>query len=606
MRIGGSLAARTAAALAVGAGFAVAAVPASADIRINEIESQDAGGGNDWVELTNTGAATVDIGNYVLRDSGQANPTTIPAGTMLQPGAFFATDSNAGLGNPDEVRLFDAGATLIDNYAYADHAGSTYGRCPDGTGAFINTERPTRGAANACPPVGSPWPGGAAISILDDAATFGQNVSGLAYQPSGTAAPGVLWGVRNSNASSLFRMLPNGALWSPDVAGGYTKTLVYKNGGGAPDAEGVTLADGDPNAVYVATERDGNGGSLPKILRYDTSSAGATLSATNEWDLSPDLPGLGANLGLEAIAFVPDDLLVKKGLIDQQTGAKYDPANYPGHGQGLFFVGVEQDGQVVGYALNRANDTYTRITKVASTMSSVMELEYEPETTHLWAMCDNNCQGRSVTLDVDAGTGNFAATKMYARPGGMDNFNNEGFAIAPQAECVNGLKPTFYAEDSDANGHALRGGTINCKPLEPQVTPTPTPQPAAATPTPTPKPPPVVVVRGPSVKLALKLTKTGTYAVRKTGKFAVVITLSERSDLTISATARKNAKAKARTILRATTRKGVAGGKPTTLKLSLSAKVRKALRKGETVTLTVVARNAAGKATTTTISAKVK
>ncbi len=90
-----------------------------------------------------------------------------------------------------------------------------------------------------------------------------------------------------------------------------------------------------------------------------------------------------------------------------------------------------------------------------------MELEYEPETTHLWAMCDNNCQGRSVTLDIDPGTGKFVVTNMYARPGGMDNFNNEGFAIAPQAECVNNRKPTFYAEDSDANGNTLRGGTIS-------------------------------------------------------------------------------------------------------------------------------------------------
>jgi hypothetical protein len=216
-------------------------------------------------------------------------------------------------------------------------------------------------------------------------------------------------------------------------------------------------------------------------------------------------------------------------------------------------------------------------------------------------MCDNNCQGRSVTLDIDAATGKFVVTNMYARPGGMENFNNEGFAIAPQAECVNGLKPTFYAEDSDANGHALRGGTIDCTPLPPVIVdPTPTPTPQAVTPTPTP-----VDRTAPSLKLALKLAAKGTYAVRKTGKFGVVITLGERSDLTISATARRNAKAKPRTILNATTRKGVAAGKPT-ITLSLTSKVRKALRKGEILTLTVVARDAAGNATTTKVSAKVK
>ena len=152
----GRVPARAFAALALVIGFAAAAAPASADIKINEIESQP----TDWVELTNTGAAAVDIGDYVLRDSGPANPTTIPAGTMLQPGAFFSIDSNAGLGNPDGVRLFDAGGTMIDSYAYDDHAGQTYGRCPDGTGAFVNTEAPTRGAANACPPTGIAWPGG--------------------------------------------------------------------------------------------------------------------------------------------------------------------------------------------------------------------------------------------------------------------------------------------------------------------------------------------------------------------------------------------------------------------------------------------------------------
>jgi hypothetical protein len=596
--------------LAVTAGFAVAAAPASGDIRINEIESQAIGGGPDWVEVTNTGAAAVDIGGYQLRDSGNGagNQTNIPAGTILQPGGFFAIDSNAGLGNPDQVRLFDNGLTLIDSYSFADHALTTFGRCPDGTGPFETTVTDTRGAANVCwgPPVpGDPWPGGTGATLLDDAATFGMNVSGLAYQPSGTAAPGVLWAVRNSNESSLFRLVLGGGLWSP-VTPGFTKKLVYKNGLGEPDAEGVTLADGDPNGIYVATERDGGGGSLPKVLRYDTSAGGAVISATHEWNLAAGLPPLGDNAGLEAIAFVPDTLLVAKGLVDDSKGgAKYAPANYPNHGQGLFFVGVEQTGDVIGFALNSATETFTRITTVKSSFRSVMELEYEPETTHLWALCDDNCDGRSVTLDI-APNGKFAVTKTYARPAGMDNFNNEGFAIAPQAECVGGVKPTFYAEDSDANSHALRGGTINCTPLPPvdEPEPTPSPQPAAPTPTPTAIPTPPADRTGPSLKLALKFSKTGTYAVRKSGKFGLVLTLGERADLTISATARKNAKAKARTILKATTRKGVAAGKPT-LKLSLSSKVRKALRKGETLTLTVVARDAAGNATTTKISAKV-
>jgi hypothetical protein len=43
-----------------------------------------------------------------------------------------------------------------------------------------------------------------------------------------------------------------------------------------------------------------------------------------------------------------------------------------------------------------------------------------------------------------------------------DNLNNEGFAIAPQSECVGGTKPTFYADDSNDGGHVIRVGTLSC------------------------------------------------------------------------------------------------------------------------------------------------
>ena len=44
----------------------------------------------------------------------------------------------------------------------------------------------------------------------------------------------------------------------------------------------------------------------------------------------------------------------------------------------------------------------------------------------------------------------------------MPNLNNEGFAIAPQDECVDGRKPVFWTDDSNTDAHAIRGGTINC------------------------------------------------------------------------------------------------------------------------------------------------
>ncbi|GIH41172.1 hypothetical protein Mco01_41720 [Microbispora corallina] len=90
-----------------------------------------------------------------------------------------------------------------------------------------------------------------------------------------------------------------------------------------------------------------------------------------------------------------------------------------------------------------------------------MDLQFEPETNHLWAVCDDTCTGRTATLDINAG-GKFAVTHLYERPGSMPNFNNEGFAIAPQAECVDGHKPVFWSDDNNDGGHALRSGTINC------------------------------------------------------------------------------------------------------------------------------------------------
>jgi Lamin Tail Domain len=194
------------AALAVMLG---AASPAAADIKINEFDSDAPGGASDWVELYNTGPAPVDIGGYLFKDWGENNTVTIPAGTMLGAGAFFATDVT-GLGDGDTVRLFD-GATLLDSDTYPGHPGVTWGRCPDGTGEFVDTAASTRGAANFCPPpVPETWPGGTDVSVLDAVDAFPGNLSGLAYQPSGTRAKGLVWGVRNDPAT-LYKIIPSGA-----------------------------------------------------------------------------------------------------------------------------------------------------------------------------------------------------------------------------------------------------------------------------------------------------------------------------------------------------------------------------------------------------------
>ena len=169
----------------------------------------------------------------------------------------------------------------VDSYSWTAHAvATTYGRCPNGTGAFTTTAASTRGAANVCPATSSPcpWPGGSAVATADGVNVFGTNLSGLAYQPSGSSARGVLWAVRNS-PSTLYRLVYDGTKWTPDTTNGWSagKQLHYPDGSGDPDAEGVTLVGNDPaNGIFVSTERDNlaNTISRPAVLRFDVSVAG--------------------------------------------------------------------------------------------------------------------------------------------------------------------------------------------------------------------------------------------------------------------------------------------------------------------------------------------
>ncbi|WP_027345901.1 lamin tail domain-containing protein [Hamadaea tsunoensis] len=447
------------AAVLILAGSLVSAAPAvgadTTGIRINEVESSG-GSPGDWVELTNTGAATVDLSGWVVKDNDDSHAYTVASGVTLAPGAFLALDveSAYGLGSSDSVRVYQGG-TLVDSYAWTSHASTTYGRCADGTGSFVTTTTATKGAANACPPPAPvTWPGGTAVANADVTGFFGENLSGLSYQ-----SASVVWAVKNG-AGTLYRLVPNGSLWQADTTGGWSagKALRYANGSGDPDAEGVVYT---PDGVLVATERDNshNGTSLQKILRYDPAGTASALSATAEWNLTADLPGTDANSGLEGIAWIPDSALTAAGFRDERTGAAYNPASYANHGTGVYFVGAEATGIVYAYALNLAGGTFTRIATIPSGLAAVMDLEYEASTGRLWAACDDTCSGRTATLTVNA-AGKFATTATYNRPSGMSNYNNEGFALSPS--CSGGSKQVLWSDDTDDKSHAIRSGTVNC------------------------------------------------------------------------------------------------------------------------------------------------
>ena len=172
----------------------------------------------------------------MIKDDDDGHAFTIPArhddrGQRLLRRRRRGGPGGFGLGSGDSARLFAPAdlVTPIDSYSWTSHAAATYGRCPDGTGPMTATSSSTRGAANDCPGRrASAWPGGSAVSIADGANVFGGNLSGLAYQPSGSGAPGVLWAVRNG-PSTLYRLVYDGTKWTPDTANGWGagKQLLY-------------------------------------------------------------------------------------------------------------------------------------------------------------------------------------------------------------------------------------------------------------------------------------------------------------------------------------------------------------------------------------------
>jgi hypothetical protein len=166
---------------------------------------------------------------------------------------------------------------------------------------------------------------------------------------------------------------------------------------------------------------------------------------------------------MEAITWVPDSFLTSKNFFDESKNHTYSPAEYPNHGTGLFFVGLEANGMVYAYALNSDN-TFNKIATISTGLAGVMDLQFDRELNNLWAICDDTCQGRSVVLQIDA-TGKFTVSQRFERPSGMPNLNNEGFAISNQSQCSGGTKPVFWADDSETDGHAIRSGRVTCSPF---------------------------------------------------------------------------------------------------------------------------------------------
>ncbi|WP_333811315.1 lamin tail domain-containing protein [Timonella senegalensis] len=486
-----------------GAANDCAAVPTPL-IVINEVESS---GGNpgDWIELFNNSSVDVDLSGFVVRDNDDAHTAVLPAGSTIPAGGFFVVEESRlgfGLGAQDSARLFLAdGHTLVAEHTWDGHADTTYGRCPDGTGAFQTTTEPTKGAANNCTgipsegggdedtPAALPWPGPAGMREFDESDTFGADMSGAVFE-----SASVLWAVNNGNGT-LHRLdvFSDRLAESTGWVGGHK--LRYPDGTGTVDAEGVALVgDSSAGGVLVGSERNtGPGvpkGSRPSVLLYDVTGVtlGSELVASHEWNLAEYYPGIAPNSGIEGVAWVADEDLVAGGLIDDRTGQPYDPRSYGDHLGGVVFVGVEATGTVSGYVLG-LDGSVSQVTSFESAFPGVMELEYDTMTKQLWVVCDEVCDGRSqvfsltgtesllrsavargagvedagvedaaAEVEADGGAGVFGPVALYERPAGTENLANEGFALSPEVK--GGERLVIWADDGATGGHAFRAGSV--------------------------------------------------------------------------------------------------------------------------------------------------
>jgi hypothetical protein len=311
-----------------------------------------------------------------------------------------------------------------------------------------------------------PWPGQNAVVSGDNLDQFGDNLSGLTYEPAAGGNPAVLWAALNA-PGTIYRLIQSGGIWSFDGSHGWGagKALHYPDGAGNPDSESVTRGEFTSPLVYVSTERNNDVGAVSRlsVLSFDSTAAGTSLTATHEWNVTGDLPAVGANLGLEGITWLPDSYLVTHQFFDEARGAAYDPTFYGDHAAGVFVVSVEATGILYGYVLDHATGAFHKVATIPSGLPAVMGLEFDRDTGALWTACDNTCMGAHNVLGLV--NGKFVVRRSFARPSSLPDSNNEGIAIAPERECVGGFKRFFWADDAHLGGHALRSDSIRCGPL---------------------------------------------------------------------------------------------------------------------------------------------
>lgn len=406
------------------------------------------------------------LGTNVFSRWVQYTAGDVTSGAATSPAGFAAV-----MGSP--------GTTVADQYAYS----------LSGAGASTCQPEAPSGTNTVTTPNTSAWPGGSAspadgtCSWLATNGPEGRDVSALVFDnqtPNGS----VLYSVKNK--SKLFRMVKTDGIWQSDttaVGGSWAdgKEIRFAAGttsnGNAvtqPDTEGLT--QGPDGTLYVTTERanDQNKYSLNSVLAYDPTESATTLTPTHTWDLRADFASLftasaqggsgnkdDANLGFEGITYVPDTYLLATSFYDQVKAKRYNPADYPLHGDGLFFLGLEKNGHIYAYALNSDN-TFSRVADIEGNTAAVHDLQFDPVKRGIWALCDNTCGVTSTFYTANSSTtAGLTPAAAYSRPAGLPNVNIEGFAVSPVATSGTTREVVWSDDGIFPFGHALYSGTLS-------------------------------------------------------------------------------------------------------------------------------------------------
>jgi len=131
--------------------------PESAFVVLNEVVAESPEG--DAVELLNRTDSPIDLSGYFVTDDpeGARQRAVLPAGTVVGARAFLvlpvgAATTGFGLGSAEAFALVSPDGDVVDQTDWAEGAapaGRSWGRSPDGLGAFTTLARATLGTTNA-------------------------------------------------------------------------------------------------------------------------------------------------------------------------------------------------------------------------------------------------------------------------------------------------------------------------------------------------------------------------------------------------------------------------------------------------------------------------